>query len=464
MPTTPQRDLSAPTIVIGAGPHGLAAAALLNRSGEPAVIMERSDRVGAGRSAMTTCACIPLPARRNSPACRCRAAGRWVSRDDYVRYLEGYVVHHLLDVQVATPVQRIERAEPGSKAQWLVHTPDGPVPTGAVVVATGRCDTPNIPDWPRRSTSTGTLLHSAHYRSPAPYRGQHVLVVGAGNSGTEIARVLAGAGAERVRIAVRTPPNILPRSSARWHAAGRLTEALPLAWRDRTSLLTQRLAVPDLTSRGLPRPRTGLYTRNAREGVNPVLDHGFVDAVRSGRVEPVSAVQAFDGPDVLLADGTRLRPDTVIAATGYRPNLHDLVGSLGVLDDDGQPLAVVDDLAQRSSGRQESFAQRRTVSLLAVSDRARRAVMRLPTGSCSVKRSWVTALTISRPCWPILSGSAARAAGTVGSLSHTTTSTAWAVMRSSIRTGPGAYLRALVTSSLTTSCVRSLARAGTGRR
>lgn len=342
MPPTPQQDVSARTIVIGAGPHGLAAAALLRRSGVPAVILERSDRVGASWAQRydhlrlhTTLGASKLPGL-SVP----RQAGPWVSRDDYVRYLESYVAHHKLDVRVTTPVQRIERAEPGSGAQWLVHTPDGPVPAGAVVVATGRCHTPNVPDWPGRSTFSGTLLHSAHYRSPAPYRGRDVLVVGAGNSGTEIAGALAGAGAERVRIAVRTPPNILPRSSARWHAVGRLTEVLPLAWRDRTSLLTQRLAVPDLASRGLPRPRTGLYTRNAREGVNPVLDHGFVDAVRSGRVEPVAAVQTFDGPDVVLADGNRLRPDTVIAATGYQPNLHDLVGPLGVLDEDGRPLAV----------------------------------------------------------------------------------------------------------------------------
>ncbi|MGC4976962.1 flavin-containing monooxygenase [Streptomyces sp. DT199] len=342
MPRTPMREIAAPVIVIGAGPHGLAAAALLRRSGVPAVVLERSDRVGASWAQRYDHLRLHTPPGASTlPGLSVpRQAGPWVSRDDYVRYLERYVAHHRLDVRVTTPVQRVERAEGGSGAQWLVHTPDATLATGAVVVATGRCHTPNTPDWPGRSTFTGTLLHSAHYRSPAPYRGQDVLVVGAGNSGTEIAAVLAGAGARRVRIAIRTPPNILPRSSARWHAVGRLTEALPLAWRDSTSLLTQRLAVPDLTSWGLPRPRSGLYTRNIREGVNPVLDHGFVDAVRSGRVEPVAAVQAFDGPDVLLADGARLRPDTVIAATGYRPGLHDLVGSLGVLDEAGQPLTA----------------------------------------------------------------------------------------------------------------------------
>ncbi|MFF7770463.1 flavin-containing monooxygenase [Streptomyces massasporeus] len=342
MPTTPMRDIAAPAIVIGAGPHGLAAAALLRRSGVPAVVLERSERVGASWAQRYDHLRLHTPpgASKLPGLSVPRQAGPWVSRDDYVRYLERYVAHHRLDVRVTTPVQRVERAEGRSGAQWLVHTPGATVATGAVVVATGRCHTPNTPAWPGRSTFTGTLLHSAHYRSPAPYRGRDVLVVGAGNSGTEIAAVLAGAGAQQVRIAIRTPPNILPRSSARWHAVGRLTEALPLAWRDSTSLLTQRLAVPDLTSWGLPRPRSGLYTRNIREGVNPVLDHGFVDAVRSGRVEPVAAVQAFDGPDVLLADGARLRPDTVIAATGYRPGLHDLVGSLGVLDEAGQPLTV----------------------------------------------------------------------------------------------------------------------------
>jgi cation diffusion facilitator CzcD-associated flavoprotein CzcO len=54
-------------------------------------------------------------------------------------------------------------------------------------------------------------VHSVEYRNPKPYRGKDVLVVGAGNSGSEISVDLAEGGAGRVRIAIRTPPNILRR-------------------------------------------------------------------------------------------------------------------------------------------------------------------------------------------------------------------------------------------------------------
>jgi hypothetical protein len=55
-------------------------------------------------------------------------------------------------------------------------------------------------------------------------------------------------------------------------------------------------------------------------------------------VKVVAAVEAFDGADVLLADGSRLAPDAVIAATGFRPGLEPLVGHLGVLGPRGLPL------------------------------------------------------------------------------------------------------------------------------
>jgi putative flavoprotein involved in K+ transport len=55
-------------------------------------------------------------------------------------------------------------------------------------------------------------------------------------------------------------------------------------------------------------------------------------------VEIVAAVESFDGPDVVLADGSRVAPDAVIAATGFRAGLEELVGHLGVLDARGLPV------------------------------------------------------------------------------------------------------------------------------
>lgn len=70
--------------------------------------------------------------------------------------------------------------------------------------------------------------------------------------------------------------------------------------------------------------------------------------VKSGRVEIVPAVVGFDGDDVILADESRIQPDAVIAATGYRRALADLVGHLDILDATGRPVV--------SRGRQHPSA------------------------------------------------------------------------------------------------------------
>src|SRR2546426_876353 len=74
-----------------------------------------------------------------------------------------------------------------------------------VVIASGHQRVPYLPDWPRRETFSGELIHSASYRNPAPYSGRDVLVVGTGDSGSGIALDLARNGAARVR----TGPNIV---------------------------------------------------------------------------------------------------------------------------------------------------------------------------------------------------------------------------------------------------------------
>ncbi|MBT1098787.1 NAD(P)/FAD-dependent oxidoreductase [Streptomyces sp. Tu10] len=331
-----------PVYVIGGGPGGLAVAASLRARGVRAVVLEKSDRVGASWRGHydrlhlhTTRRWSALPGLRMP-----RRFGRWVGRDDVVRYLEKYTEHHGLEVVTGVEVTRIDRAPDGS-GDWQLTATGGRVLRGrAVVVATGFNHTPRIPDWPGRDTFTGELLHAARYRAPAPYADRDVLVVGIGNTGAEIAADLAEGGASRVRIAVRTVPHIVRRSTAGWpaQATGILVRRLPVRLVDRAGAVMCRIAVPDLAAQGLPRPDTGLYSR-VRQGAIPVQDVGLIDAVRTGAVTPVAAVASFDKDTVVLADGTRLTPDAVIAATGYDRALEPLLGHLDVLDGRGRPVA-----------------------------------------------------------------------------------------------------------------------------
>ncbi|MEU3922673.1 NAD(P)/FAD-dependent oxidoreductase [Streptomyces sp. NPDC029004] len=328
-----------PVYVIGGGPGGLAAAAALRERGIRAVVLEKSESVGASwrrhydrLHLHTTRRLSGLPGLAMP-----RSFGRWVSRDNVIRYLEKYAEFHELEIVTGVEVSRIEQ----SGADWLLHATGGRQLTGrAVVVATGFNHTPRLPDWPGRETYTGELQHAREYRNAAPYAGKDVLVVGVGNTGAEIAVDLVEGGAARVRIAVRTIPHIVRRSTAGWPAqrTGILVRRLPVRAVDRAGEIMCRIAVPDLAEQGLPRPDTGLYSR-VKEGAIPVQDVGLIDAVRTGKVEPVAALDSFDADKAVLADGTRISPDVVIAATGYRRALEDLVGHLGVLDKRGRPVA-----------------------------------------------------------------------------------------------------------------------------
>ncbi|NSC22300.1 NAD(P)/FAD-dependent oxidoreductase [Streptomyces albus subsp. chlorinus] len=333
-------DSGTPVHVLGAGPGGLAVAAVLREKGIGAVVLEKSDAVGASwRGHYERLRLHTTRARSALPGLAIpRAYGRWVARADLVRYLEQYAAHHRIEVATGVEVHRLDRGEDG---RWVLHTNGGRRLTSpAVVVATGCNHTPHVPAWPGRDGFEGELLHAARYRTPGPYAGKDVLVTGAGNTGAEIAVDLAEGGAARVRLAVRTPPHILRRSTLGRPAQSNaiLCRRLPVRLVDRMAAHLARLSVPDLAPYGLPRPEKGLYTR-VREGALPVLDVGLIDAVRERRVEPVAAVEAFEGAKVILADGRTLAPDAVIAATGYRPGLERLVGHLGVLDPGGRPLA-----------------------------------------------------------------------------------------------------------------------------
>jgi len=328
---------SRPTVVVGAGPAGLAAAAMLRRAGTEPIVLER-DRIGASwRRGYRSLHLHTVRSLSSLPGADIpRSCGRWVAGADFLAYLERYAERERLDIRPGTEARRVDADDSG----FVITTAGAPIQAASVVIATGYNDEPILPGWTQADGTALPVVHSSSYRDPGPYRGQSVLVVGAGNSGSDIALDLADGGARQVWLSALSAPGVVPRQALGLPAQ---VAAIPLAraprpLADAIAGLERRLFIGDLSARGLPAGGDGVFTRHALRSALPILDHGFARAVRAGRVAIVPAVEAIEGAEVVMRGGHRLRPDAVVAATGYRPALAPLVGHLGVLGPDGLPL------------------------------------------------------------------------------------------------------------------------------
>jgi hypothetical protein len=212
------------------------------------------------------------------------------------------------------------------------------------VVATGYDHDPFIPEWPGREVWAGDLVHSSRYANSSPYAGRKVLVVGSGSSGLEIAFDLASGGAAKVWLAVRTPPNIMLRKGPAGLPGDVIAIPLhnaPIRLADAIARFGRRMAVGDLSEFGLPIPEEGIFARSARLGVAPaILDEEVIAAIRDRSIEIICGVESLNLRTVTLANTTRISPDAIVCATGFRRGLTALVGHLGVLDERGRPIAT----------------------------------------------------------------------------------------------------------------------------
>ena len=325
-------------VIVGAGPAGLAAAALLRKRGFQTLVLERTAVGASWRTRYDGLRLNTMRTLSTLPGYRVpRRYGRYPRREDFIAYLEDYASHHRLALRPQTTLRRIERTE--DDGQWRLETSTGPLLASYAVIATGYDAVPKLPAWASDGRFAGELLHAAEYRSPAPYRGREVLIVGAGNTGIDIAGFLIDAGAH-VTMAMRTPPNLFPRD---WHGIPLQPTAIPAEYLpakigDTLGFALQRLIYGDLSPHGIPRAPDGFQTKFRRELISPAVDDGFIAALKAGQTRIVAAVSDIEGRDVVLADGTRLQPDVVICATGYARGLEPIVGHLGVLRADGLPI------------------------------------------------------------------------------------------------------------------------------
>ncbi len=327
-------------IVIGAGPAGLACAAMLGQRGLAVSLLEKAATVGSvwrrhyarlhlhtdrGHSGLPG---LPMP----------RSFPRYPSRAQVVEYLESYAAHFRLQPRFGCTVRTVEREGGG----WRVATGTDELHAPVVVVATGWADFPHRPTWPGLDDFAGPVLHSGDYRDPAPYAGRRVLVVGFGNSGAEIALDLAEAGVATT-LSVRGPVRILPRELLglpilSWAIA---ESWLPPGLADFLNAPAIRLAVGPLGGLGLPIAKKGALRMIREDRRVPLLDIGTLARIRDGTIRVRGDVARFDAGSATFADGRQEPFDALILATGFRSDLRTLLpGAHGVLDRHGVPLAT----------------------------------------------------------------------------------------------------------------------------
>ena len=302
--------------MIGAGAAGLGALQVLLDEGFAVDCFERGDRVGGHWH--TDYDCLHLITPRDSSGFDGSPMPRdypvFPSRDQMRDYILGFAARHGLGshVRFNTAVTAARPLGAGGRGGWEVATSDGERRTyDGVIVANGHLWDPYVPEYPGRFT--GRVLHSGRYRNVGDIEGDRVLVIGAGNSGCDLAVDAAQAGLE-THISVRGGLVFQPKTLyGRPRSELPLLARLPVRAQERVTraLIDVSLGPPERY--GLPAPATRNLHRN-----RPVVNGQLLHFIHHGRVSVAPGIERFDGSDVHFTDGSSRAFDTILYATGFK--------------------------------------------------------------------------------------------------------------------------------------------------
>jgi putative flavoprotein involved in K+ transport len=178
------------TVVIGGGQAGLSVGHHLARQERPFLILDANQRVGDAWRKRWDSLRLFTPARYNALAGMAfpAPAHSFPTKDEVADYLEAYAARFQLPVRTGVRVDRLLRED----GRFVVTAGDRSWEADNAVVAMSTFQVPRVPPFATGLSPEIVQLHSAGYRNPSQLQEGGVLVVGAGNSGAEIALEVAG--------------------------------------------------------------------------------------------------------------------------------------------------------------------------------------------------------------------------------------------------------------------------------
>ncbi len=304
--------------VIGAGPAGLVLAKRLQETGATFAVFERNDGVGGiwdidapGSPMYETAHFISSRTLSGFPG--------FPMPDDYpdypnhrqlLAYIRSYAAAYDLERHVTFGMEVVS-AVTDAEDVWTLTFADGTTRRARyLVAANGVTWVPNEVSWP--GEFTGEVRHTVTYRSIEELRGKRVLVVGAGNSGVDIA-CDASFAADQAFLSVRRGYHFVPK-----HVMGQPTDVfaengprLPFKVEQKLFTGLLRLVNGDLRRYGLPKPDHGLLESH------PIMNTQILHHLSHGDCIAKPDLARFDGDEVVFVDGSREQVDLVLTATGY---------------------------------------------------------------------------------------------------------------------------------------------------
>ncbi len=322
-----------PYCLIGAGPAGLSAARWLKALDVPFEGFERNPGVGGiwnigfpGSPMYESAHFISsktLSGFRDFPMPDSYAD--YPSHRQILGYIESYADRFGLRPHFRFGIS-IDAARPTPDGGWVVRLADGVEKSYAGLIAAVGCEwRPFVATFP--GSFDGELIHSREYKHPRQFEGRRVLVVGAGNSGCDIA-CDAGRSAARAFLSLRRGYYFIPKYIF-GQPADVFDERGPhLPYFIERPILQGllRLLNGDVTRLGLPRPDHSILESH------PVMNTQILHALGHGDLEVRPDIKEFRGGAVAFVDGKVDEIDLVVLATGYVRGVPFL--SPGTLPDD----------------------------------------------------------------------------------------------------------------------------------